>query len=38
MKTIMTIFVSILLAGFAFTSCEDSDDNYTPDEKIVYVL
>ena len=38
MKTRMTIFVSLLLAGFAFTSCEDSDDNYTPDEKIVNVL
>ena len=38
MKTRMTIFVSLLLAGFAFTSCDDSDDNYTPDEKIVNVL
>ena len=38
MKTRMTIFVSLLLAGFAFTSREDSDDNYTPDEKIVNVL
>ena len=38
MKTRMTIFVSLLLAGFTFTSCDDNDDNYTPDEKIVNVL
>ncbi len=38
MKTRMTIFASLLLAGFTFTSCDDSDDNYTPDEKIVNVL
>ena len=38
MKTRMTIFASLLLAGFTFTSCDDNDDNYTPDEKIVNVL
>ena len=38
MKTRMTIFASLLLAGFAFTSCDDDNDNYTPDEKIVNVL
>jgi len=39
MKTKMTIFASLLLAGFAFTSCDDDkDDNYTPDEKIVNAL
>lgn len=39
MKTRMTIFASLLLAGFIFTSCDDdNDDNYTPDEKIVNVL
>ena len=30
MKTRMTIFTSLLLAGFAFTSCDDDNDNYTP--------
>ena len=36
MKTKMTIFASLLLAGFVFTGCnDDDDDNYTPDEKIV---
>ena len=34
MKTRMTIFASLLLAGFTFTSCDDDNDNYTPDEKI----
>ena len=35
----MTIFASLLLASFAFTGCDDdNDDNYTPDEKIVNVL
>lgn len=38
MKTRMTIFASLLVAGLAFTSCDDNDDNYTPDEKIVNVL
>ena len=38
MKTRMTIFASLLLAGFTFTSCDDDNDNYTPDEKIVNVL
>ena len=38
MKARMTIFASLLLAGFTFTSCDDNDDNYTPDEKIVNVL
>ncbi|MCQ4874445.1 PepSY-like domain-containing protein [Butyricimonas paravirosa] len=39
MKTRMTIFASLLLASFAFTGCDDdNDDNYTPDEKIVNVL
>ena len=34
MKTKMTIFASLLLAGFVFTGCnDDDDDNYTPDEK-----
>ena len=28
MKTRMTIFASLLLAGFTFTSCDDNDDNY----------
>ena len=38
MKTRMTIFTSLLLAGFAFTSCDDDNDNYTPGEEIVNVL
>ena len=38
MKTRMTIFTSLLLAGFAFTSCEDDNNNYTPNEEIVNVL
>ena len=39
MKIRMTIFASLLLAGFTFTSCDDDNDNYTPDEKIAqYVL
>ena len=38
MKTRMTIFASLLLAGFAFTSCDDDNDNYTPGEEIVNVL
>lgn len=39
MKTKMTIFASLLLAGFVFTGCnDDDDDNYTPDEKIVNAL
>ena len=38
MKTRMTIFTSLLLAGFAFTSCDDDNDNDTPGEEIVNVL
>lgn len=38
MKTRMTIFTSLLLGGFAFTSCDDDNDNYTPGEEIVNVL
>ena len=38
MKTRMTIFTSLLLAGFAFTSCDDDNDNYTQGEEIVNVL
>ena len=38
MKTRMTIFTSLLIAGFAYTSCDDDNDNYTPGEEIVNVL
>ena len=34
MRTKNFLFTALLLSGFAFTSCDDNDDNYTPDGKI----
>lgn len=41
MKTRNILFTALLLAGFAFTGCDDDNDdhdNYTPDPQIVNVL
>lgn len=34
MRTRNLLFTALLVSGFAFTSCDDDDDNYTPDGKI----
>ena len=34
MRTRNLLFTALLVSGFAFTSCDDNDDNYTPDGKI----
>lgn len=34
MRTRNLLFTALLVSGFAFTSCDDDDNNYTPDGKI----
>lgn len=34
MRTRNLLFTALLVSGFAFASCDDDDDNYTPDGKI----
>lgn len=38
MRTKNFLFTAILVSGLAFTSCNDDDDNYTPDGKIQEVF
>lgn len=38
MKTKNLLLTAILISGLAFTSCNDNDDNYTPDKKIQEVF
>lgn len=38
MRTRNLLFTALLVSGFAFTSCDDDDNNYTPDGKIQEVF